>query len=64
MFYILQLQGFIGKDGEPVQKNHTMKNNKQTEQWEESPVREKIRSKRKKRKYQERLAIKKQFNIL
>ena len=40
-----------------------MKNNKQTEQWEESPVREKIRSKRKKRKYKERLAIKKQFFI-
>ena len=31
-----------------------MKNNKQTEQWEESPVREKIRSKKKKRKYKER----------
>ena len=59
MFYILQLQGFIGKDGEPVQKNYTMKHNKQTKQWEESPVREKIRSKRKKRKYKERLAIKK-----
>ena len=41
-----------------------MKNNKQTEQWEESPVREKIRSKKKKRKYKERLAIKKQFFIL
>ena len=59
MFYILQLQGFIGKDGEPVEKIQYMKNNKQTEQWEESPVREKIRSKRKKRKYKERLAIKK-----
>ena len=64
MFYILQLQGFIGKDGEPVrEKNYTMKNNKQNKQWEESPVREKIRSKRKKRKYKERLAIKKQFTI-
>ena len=30
-----------------------------TKQWEESPFREKIRSKRKKRKYKERLAIKK-----
>ena len=36
-----------------------MKNNKYTKQWEESPVREKIRSKRKKRKYKERLVIKK-----
>ena len=36
-----------------------MKNNKNTQKWEESPVREKIRSKRKKRKYKERLAIKK-----
>ena len=40
-----------------------MKNNKQTEQWEESPVREKIRSKRKKRKYKERLAVKKQVML-
>ena len=64
MFYILQLQGFIGEDGEPVKKNPHMKNNKYTKQWEESPVREKIRSKRKKRKYKERLAIKKQFFII
>ena len=41
------------------EKNHIMKNNKQTEQWEESPVREKIRSKRKKRKYKENLAVRK-----
>ena len=36
-----------------------MINNKHTQRWEESPVREKIRSKKKKRKYKERLAIKK-----
>ena len=36
-----------------------MKNNKYTKQWEESPVREKIRSKRKKRKYKENLAVRK-----
>ena len=36
-----------------------MKNNKQTKQWEEFPIREKIRSKRKKRKYKERLSVKK-----
>ena len=36
-----------------------MKNNKNTQKWEESPVREKIRSKRKKRKYKENLAVKK-----
>ena len=36
-----------------------MKNNKQTEQWEESPVREKIRSKRKKRKYKKDLDTRK-----
>ena len=36
-----------------------MKNNKETHKWEESPVREKIRSKRKKRKYKKDLDARK-----
>ena len=36
-----------------------MKNNKYTKQWEESPVREKIRSKRKKRKFKKDLDVRK-----
>jgi len=32
-----------------------MKNNKYVKQWEESPVREKIRSKKKKKKYKKDL---------
>jgi len=36
-----------------------MKNNKQTKQWEESPVREKIRRKKKKKPYKRYLDVRK-----